>query len=158
MNGRFFVAMLLLCCACGPDTPAGQVERGLLVLERTNPEPRALAELAAAANYCARDTMLSVVASSPDWAVAIAVRAPWPADSQRTFAVDSTPAVPDHAAFAARVLRDSAQTAMIGTSGEVVVGGGRALAGRFSAAVKRDSTALELGGRFERLTVVEACP
>ena len=158
MTGRFFVALLLLCCACGPDSAPGQVERGLLVLERTSPDPAPLTELEAAASYCARDTVFSIVASSPDWATAIAVRSDWPADSARTFAIDSTPGTAGHAAFAARVLRDSAQVAMIGLGGEVTVNGGRVLSGRFSAAVVRDSVPIELGGRFEGLTVVEQCP
>ena len=151
------MAILLVCVACAGDEPEG-TERGRLILERAGPDPGVLAELQAAANYCARDTTFSIVASSPEWATAIAVRAPWPVDSASAFDIDSAPGTAGRAAFAARVLRDSVQIAMVGQAGRVMLDPGRVQTGRFEASVLQDSMTVELTGRFEGLTVVERCP
>lgn len=149
MVRRTPLALIALLAACGSDgAPAAP---GTMVLEQ------ARRPLPAVARYCARDTMLSVVALDRDWSAAVALRASWPPDSTRRFTIDSALGVTGSASIAARNMRDSSGEALVARSGTVTLDAGSVLAGRFDATTG-DSTVPRLSGRFESPAVLLVCP
>ena len=155
---RSLIASLLMIAMAGcrsdsePPLPSGR-----LVLERTGAGAQRLAELTVTGRWCDSDTTLSLVGANHDWSFAVAVRAPWPADSSQSVTVDSSRAG-GLAAIAVRPIRDSVQHAIVGHSGTVTLEPGPVLAGRYEFVSGTDSTVASFAGRFDDVTVLRICP
>jgi hypothetical protein len=150
MHGRLFciltMAILAAAAAGCRREPAAATGWGRLVLERTAPHPASLGELRAHAQYCSRDSLLSIVGTDDAWSAALAMRTVWP--GERHFTVDTLPAGIGTAAIAARLINDSVGIALLSRSGSIDLDAGVLLAGHFSVETGRDSTRITLSGRF----------
>lgn len=147
MRGRvFFLPIAAAAVVACPGEPAAP-GTGRLVLERTEPDPRTLLDAPARARYCARDSLVTIVAVDRSWSAAIALRTPWP--EVTLFSVDTTASILGTAALAARRIGDSIGLGLVSRSGRVELDTGALLAGTFTIEVGPDSSRASLSGRFE---------
>lgn len=160
MHGRSFVLSLMLCSGCGAGDAASAAEHsGRLVLERAGERRLTLLDEPAIARYCERDSLLSIVAVSRRWSVAIALRTAWPADTTTPYTVELLPGAPGTAALAARALADSVRPALQSSAGTVTALTSAPLAGRFDVRAGSDTARMRLVGHFDALRVMRtACP
>ena len=148
MRGRFlflpFIAVLSACPKAADEAGVGH-----LTLERTAPTSAVLLDVVASARYCEHDSVLTILGIGDRWSAVIGMRTPWP--PVREFRADTILGDVGTAAFAARLVGDSADPALRSTSGRVELDTGEVLSGRFTFEWGSDSSAMSLAGRFQGL-------
>lgn len=135
MRTRVAVSLALLTLApwfagCSPESGpvrSPEARPGRLVVERVRRGHPRLLDAEAHATYCRGDSALVIVALGRSWGAGVALRTPFPPDSERTLRISPTLAGDGSAAVAFRAVGDSVQPA-------VEVGGG-------SVTLTRDSSA-----------------
>jgi hypothetical protein len=146
MPGRFLFLVLLCAALPACRRPEAGAPSAHLRVDRTAPDARTLLDAPAAARFCNLDGTLTITGIGAPWSAALAIRTAWPPRGR--YAVDSTLGGIGTAALAARAMGDSAAAPLVARTGSVDMDSGGALAGRFTAATGRDSSATQLAGSF----------
>jgi hypothetical protein len=149
MRGRFLFPSLIAAAAACSGAPADDPGAGHLVLERTAPTSEVLLDAVASARYCERDSVLTILGIGDRWSAVIGMRTAWP--PAREYRADTIVGELGTAAFAARMVGDSADPALRSSSGRVELDSGEVLSGRFTVEWGSDSSAMTLAGRFQGL-------
>lgn len=117
--------------ACRRGTRPPEARTGRLVIERVGGGRQRLVDASASATYCRADSLLVIIALDRAWGAGLAVRAPFPFDSQRVLRV--LPALGDSgmAILTVRAIGDSVRAAVVATSGTVTLSAGASATGSF---------------------------
>jgi hypothetical protein len=147
-----------LAAACRGESAAAATGRSL----RLEGDGRTLVRATASASRCAADSTIAVVAVGAGWAAALAMRLPWPVDSDRVLTAAPLPSLMDAATVAARPVGDSVGPALVSARGTVIVEAGRTLTGRFDViapTLPGAPDSVHLTGRFDGVPVNDdLCP
>ena len=151
MRGIFsFLAplSLVVLAACPGGADAHADLGGNLSLKRESPRPAGLLDAPVRARYCARDSVLWLVAVDREWTAAIALRTgkPW----GRHFIVTSRLAGLDSGSIAVRPIADSIGPAVTAARGTLDLSGD-SLSGRFAFESGSDSTLQRFSGVFKAM-------
>ena len=147
MRGIFYcLAIPAVLAGCRRGAAPAADARGHLVLKRESPRPATLVDAAARVRYCARDSVLWLVAVGDRWTGAISMRTAQPFG--RHFVIGPGLAGLDSAAIAARPIADSVGPAVIANRGTLEVSGRDSLAGRFTFETGTDSAVQHFSGTF----------
>ena len=148
MTGRFFLPLLAVACLAGcPRWDSRRTDTsGTMTIARTAPRPAQLGKLDARARYCARDSVLSIVATSSSWSAAVAMHTGRP--FMRRFTVATQASSPGVAALALRPLRDSIGLALVAVGGSIDLDAGTIIGGKFTAQLGSDTGQVKLNGTF----------
>jgi len=131
MRSACMAAVLLLLLACRDSEDATPPPPGIGGELRVSRAGREVLAAAARGSSCPDDTTLALVAVGPEWAVALALRATWPAAAADTFVVTGSAGGLGTARAALRPILNGVGMALVGMRGVVRLGPGRTASGTF---------------------------
>lgn len=153
-----FATVAIALPGCNPSRDAGPPQEGRFELSRTGEDGGVVIASGATAAWCARDTLLTIVALDAKGAGGMAAVVGWPLTDAQTLRAGPFLSGAGTATVTWRSLADSVRTALLADSGFVALQGDELVSGTLSVSAMRDTVLVRLEGRFADIPVHRTCP